>query len=192
MIQTQTVSDFYSPEEYLALEEKAVERSEYYNGEIFTMAGGTPEHNQISLNISSELKFALKRKGYKVYMADVKLWIPQKNSFNYPDIMVIQGKPELYTASKDVILNPLIVMEVLSDSTAAYDRGKKFEQYRSLESLQEYVLIAQDKPHIEYFRKTAPHEWLFTEIDDLKAQLSLQSIDTRLNVADIYDDIAFE
>ena len=190
-MQTQTVSNFYTPEEYLALEEKALEKSEYYNGEIFTMAGGTPRHNRISGNLYIELCLSLKKQSYNVYMADVKLWIPQKNSFNYPDIMVIEGEPEFYENSKDVILNPVIVMEVLSESTADYDRGGKFEQYRSLESLQEYILLSQDKVHIEHFRKTAPHEWLFTEIDDINTQLLLQTIDTAIELNDIYNKVSF-
>ncbi|NOQ34470.1 MAG: Uma2 family endonuclease, partial [Methylococcaceae bacterium] len=141
MAQTQTVSDFYSVEEYLSLEEHATERSEYYNGEIFTMAGGTPEHNQISGNLYAELNFALKKKDFRVYISDIKLWVPQKNSFLYPDVLIIKGEPELYNNSKDILLNPVVIIEVLSDSTKDYDRNEKFAQYRSLESLQEYILV---------------------------------------------------
>ena len=192
MAQTQIASDFYSVEDYLALEAQATERSEYYNGEIFTMAGGTPNHNQISLNISSELHHALKKKDFRVYMADVKLWVPQRNSFLYPDVLVIKGEPELHDNSKDILLNPLAVIEVLSDSTKDYDRNGKFEQYRSLDSLQEYILVSQDKAHIEYFKKTAPHEWVFKEIDGMDALLELTTVEVALEIADIYDKVEFE
>lgn len=190
-MQTKLQSNYYSVEDYLSFEESATERSEYCNGEIFTMAGGTPNHNQIALNISSDLNFQLKRKDYRVYIADIKLWIPQKNSFNYPDVMVIAGSPQFYDNRKDIILNPLLVIEVLSDSTKDYDRGDKFAQYRTLESLQEYVLVSQDSCHIEYFRKTAPHEWLFTEIEDSEASLKLVSLNLTLSLADIYDKVDF-
>jgi Uma2 family endonuclease len=190
-MQTQLKSNYYSVEDYLSFEESATERSEYYNGEIFTMAGGTANHNQISLNISSDLNFQLKRKDYRVYMADVKLWIPQKNSFNYPDVMVIAGYPQFYDNRNDIILNPQVVIEVLSDSTEAYDRGDKFAQYRTLESLQEYVLVSQDSFHIEYFKKTALHEWLFTEIENRKAGLNLVSLNLTLDLVDIYDKVDF-
>ena len=191
MNQAQIKADFYTVEEYLDLEECAVEKSEYYQGEIFTMAGGTPNHNQISVNISSELNMALKRTNYRVYMADVKLWIPQKNSFTYPDVMIIEGNPQFYDNRKDVILNPIAIVEVLSDSTKNYDRGDKFKQYRSLDSLQEYILVDQEKPYIEYYKKVASHEWLFTEIDNIEVNLSLSSVKATLDVVDMYDKVNF-
>jgi Uma2 family endonuclease len=184
-------STYYSIEDYLNFEALATERSEYYQGEIFTMAGGTPNHNQLALNISGELNYQLKRKAYRVYMADIKLWIPQKNSFNYPDVMVIAGTPQFYESHTDIILNPLIIIEVLSDSTEAYDRGDKFAQYRTLPSLQDYLLISQDAFHIEHFKKIAPHEWLFAEIEDKTASLDLISLGVTLKMVDIYDKVDF-
>jgi Uma2 family endonuclease len=184
-------STYYSIEDYLNFEALATERSEYYQGEIFTMAGGTPNHNQIAGNLYVELSIALKRKDYRVYMADIKLWIPQKNSFNYPDVMVIAGNPQFYESHKDIILNPLIIIEVLSDSTEAYDRGDKFAQYRTLSSLQDYLLISQDSWHIEHFKKIAPHEWLFAEIENETARLDLISLGVTLNMRDIYDKVDF-
>ncbi len=192
MAQIQTQSNFYTPEDYLDLEAQATEKSEYYNGEIFKMAGGSLNHNQISLNISSALNFDLKRKDYRVCIADVKLWIPQKNSFNYPDVMIIPKPPTFYKNRKDVVLNPVAIIEVLSDSTKDYDRSDKFRQYRSLPSLQDYILVDQDKAYIEYFKKTAAHEWLFIEIDHIDKSLNLASINTSLKLIDIYDNVDFD
>ena len=192
MAQIQTQSNFYTPEDYLDLEEQATEKSEYYNGEIFTMAGGSLNHNQISLNIGSLLNLDLKRKDYHVCIADIKLWIPQKNSFNYPDVMIIPKPPTFYNNRKDVVLNPMVIIEVLSDSTKDYDRGDKFRQYRSIPSLQDYILVDQDKAYIEYFKKTAAHEWLFTEIDNIDKSLNLASINTSLTLIDIYDNVHFD
>lgn len=190
-MQANIKSQYYSVEEYLNLEESALERSEYCNGEIFTMAGTTPNHNRISLNISGELNFTLRKTNYQVYMADIKLWIPQRNNFKYPDVMIIEGNPQFYDNRKDIILNPIVIIEVLSDSTKDYDRGDKFQQYRSLESLQEYVLISQDSIHIEHFRKFAPYEWLFTEISQNDAILKLTKPEVTLTVADIYQRVDF-
>jgi Uma2 family endonuclease len=179
----------YTVEEYLSIEESAIERSEYYNGEIFTMAGGTPNHNQISGNLYIELSAALKKADYRVYMADVKLWIPQKNSFTYPDIMIIKGKPQFYNDSKDILLNPVLIVEVLSDSTKNYDKGDKFEHYRSLDSLQDYILVNQDSIHIEHFRKIEKQEWLFTEVSDESNSLNLINLAIELNLTDIYNKV---
>jgi Uma2 family endonuclease len=142
-------SNYYTVEEYLSFEDLATERSEYCNGEIFTMAGSTANHNQISGNLYAELNIALRKQNFRVYMADVKLWIPQRNNFKYPDIMVIQSEPQFYDNRTDIILNPLVIVEVLSGSTESYDRGDKFAQYRTLASLQEYILVSSvhDKNH---------------------------------------------
>jgi Uma2 family endonuclease len=190
-MQTQTKSQFYNIAEYLQLEEKALEKSEYCNGEIFTMAGSTPQHNRLCLNIGGELNFKLRKTDHQVYMTDIKLWIPQCNSFKYPDVMIITGQPEYYQQRKDIILNPVVIIEVLSDSTEDYDRGDKFRQYRSLESLQEYVLISQNSIYIEHFKKIAPYEWLFTELNQPEAYLKLSHPEVTLSLVEIYDRVDF-
>jgi Uma2 family endonuclease len=180
---------YLSVADYLQLEDAAEERSEYCNGEIFTMAGGTPNHNRISLNISGELNFKLRKTNYQVYMADVKLWIPQRNNFKYPDVMIIEGQPQYYENRKDTLLNPLVIIEVLSDSTKDYDRGDKFQHYRTLESLQHYILINQDSIQVEHFKKIAPFEWLLTELNQIEATLKLTNPDLTLALSDIYDRV---
>jgi Uma2 family endonuclease len=182
---------YYSVEEYLQFEDAAEERSEYCNGEIFTMAGGTLNHNRISLNISGELNFKLRKTNYQVYMADVKLWIPQRNNFKYPDVMIIEGNPTYYDNRKDILLNPVVIIEVLSDSTKDYDRGDKFQHYRSLESLQHYILISQNTIHVEHFKKMAPYEWLLSELNQRDATLKLSHPDLTLTLNDIYDRVDF-
>ncbi len=190
-MQVQLKSNYYSPEEYLHCEDLATERSEYYDGEIFTMAGGTANHNQITLNIGSELHFQLKKKDFRVYIADMKLWIAQRNAFNYPDVMVIAGTPQFYENRRDIVLNPQMIVEVLSDSTEGYDRGDKFAQYRTLDFLQNYVLVHQNQCHVEHFKKMAKDEWLFTELKGNDAVLKLTSLNVELNLADIYDKVEF-
>lgn len=188
-MQPKSNNHYLSVEEYLQREDAAEERSEYCNGEIFTMSGGTPNHNRISLNVSGELNFKLRKTNYQVYMADVKLWIPQRNNFKYPDVMIIEGQPQYYENRKDILLNPIVIIEVLSDSTKDYDRGDKFRQYRSLESLQHYILISQDEIHIEHFKKIAPFEWLLTELNQIEATLKLTNPDLSLALSDIYDRV---
>jgi Uma2 family endonuclease len=188
-MQPKSTIHYLSVEDYLQLEDAAEERSEYCNGEIFTMAGGTPNHNRISLNISGELNFKLRKTNYQVYMADVKLWIPQRNNFKYPDVMIIEGQPQYYEKRKDILLNPIVIIEVLSDSTKDYDRGDKFQQYRTLESLQHYILINQDNIQVEHFKKIAPFEWLLTELNQIEATLKLTNPDLTLALSDIYDRV---
>jgi len=190
-MQTKTKSQYYTVEDYLLLEETAEEKSEYCNGEIFTMAGSTPNHNRICLNVSSELNFKLRKTAYQVYMADIKLWIPHSNNFKYPDVIIIESNPQYYKNRKDIILNPIVIIEVLSDSTKNYDRGNKFQQYRTLESLQHYILISEDAIHIEYFKKVAKYEWLLADINQLDSHLKLTQLDIILNVNDIYERVDF-
>ncbi|NET60636.1 MAG: Uma2 family endonuclease [Symploca sp. SIO2E6] len=135
---------YYSPEEYLALEEKADCKSEYIDGEIFIMAGGSTNHNQIALNFSTELNFAFKKLDYRVFMSDVRLWIPQRRIYTYPDVMVVVGEPEYHDNRTDTITNPRVIIEVLSPSTKGYDRNKKFEIYRTIPTFEEYLLIGEN------------------------------------------------
>jgi Uma2 family endonuclease len=188
-MQPKSTIHYLSVADYLQLEDAAEERSEYCNGEIFTMAGGTPNHNQISGNVYVELNIALKKQNYRVYIADVKLWIPQRNNFKYPDVMIIEGQPQYYENRKDILLNPIVIIEVLSNSTKDYDRGDKFQQYRTLESLQHYILINQDSIQVEHFKKIAPFEWLLTELNQPEATLKLTNPDLTLALSDIYDRV---
>lgn len=182
----------YSPEEYLELEVNSQERHEYRQGEILTMTGGTPNHNQIALNLSSALNFALKRQPYRAFVTDQRLWIPQRRLYTYPDIMVVRGELELQEGRRDTITNPLIIAEVLSKSTEGYDRGEKFSAYRTISSFQEYIIITQHLLHAEQFVKNELGHWLFSEYEGEDAVLSFASIPLQISLADIYDKVDFE
>lgn len=187
-----TQQRYYSPEEYLKLEETAEFRSEYRAGEIIPMTGGTPNHNQIAGNFYTAIKAGLKGQPYRVYITDLRLWIPQRKIYTYPDVMIASRPIELLEGRKDTITNPAIVAEVLSKSTESYDRGKKFEHYRTLLSFQEYILIDQYRIHVEQFSKTESGKWLFSEYDGEAAVLSLTSVQFQISLPDIYEDIEFE
>ncbi|MGD2182943.1 Uma2 family endonuclease [Lusitaniella coriacea] len=182
----------YTPEEYLEREINSKERHEYINGEIIPMTGGTPNHNQISLNLSGTLNFALKRQPYRVFVTDQRLWIPQKRIYTYPDIMVVQGDLQFQEGRKDTITNPLIIAEVLSISTRNYDKDEKFAAYRTIPSFQEYLLIDQYTTHIEQYFKTDDKRWTFTEYDGIDETVALNSITFQITLEDLYDKVEFE
>lgn len=142
----------YSSEEYLALEETAEFRSEYLDGQIIPMAGGSSEHHQIALNIASYLDFTLDE-AIRVYVNDMRLWIPQTRTHTYPSVMAIVDGVQMHEGRKDIVTNPRLIVEVLSDSTKDYDRGEKFRFYQSILSFQEYLLVDQYSYHVEHFLK---------------------------------------
>lgn len=183
---------FVSFEEYLAAEELADYKGEYYAGEIFAMAGGTINHNRIAGNVHFSLKLALKGKFFEVFIGDVKLHIRDVAVSTYPDVLVIKGQPEYWDNRRDVVCNAAVVVEVLSDSTKDYDRAGKFEIYRHLSDLQDYILVSQDKVHVEHFVKQSPNQWLLTEYNVLSDVLTIAQLQETLAVADIYDKVEFE
>ena len=154
-----TIIKNHSIEDYLKQEEKADFKSEYINGKIIPMTGATINHNQIVGNIYAELHFAFKKLDYRVYVANVRLWIPEKRIFTYPDIMVIQGEPIYYENREDTIVNPSLIIEVLSPSTENYDKEGKFAAYRSINSVAEYVLVSKTQIYAEKFVKTGDKQW---------------------------------
>ncbi len=184
-----TVSKNYSIEEYLQQEEQADFKSEYIDGQIISMTGGTTNHNQIAGNIYAELNFAFKKLDYRVYMGDVRLWIPERHIFTYPDIMVIKGNPIYWENRKDTILNPNLIIEVLSPSTQNYDKEGKFSAYRTINSFQEYVLISQTQIYGEKFVKTEEKKWLFQEYYQEDQQIDLHLNNISLNFTDIYHKV---
>jgi Uma2 family endonuclease len=191
-MQVQTAIHYYTPEQYLELEEKADYKSEYRDGEIVPMAGGTTNHNKIALNFAANLKFALRGQSYDIYIGDVRLWIPRYRQYTYPDVMVIQGEP-LYTGTgTTTVMNPLLIVEVLSKSTKNYDQGDKFLYYRSIPELKEYILIDQTRYHVMQHTKTLDGKWLLTEHESEEAVLELSSIEFQISFSDIYERINFE
>lgn len=182
----------YSPEEYLEIETAAEYKSEYRDGQIIPMAGGTPNHNRIAGNFYASLNFALKGQRYDVFIGDMRLWIPQVRLFTYPDVMVVSGQLQFAEGRRDTIINPLIIAEVLSESTANYDRGEKFRLYRTIPTLQEYLLISQAEMHVEQFAKTADHKWILSEYDGQDSILTLNHIEFQVSLTDIYDQVEFD
>lgn len=182
----------YSPEEYLEFEENSPERHEYIAGEIRVMTGGTPNHAKITLNLGTILNFALKRQPYDIYVADLRVWIPEKQIHTYPDVMIISPPLEYAENRRDTVMNPLLIGEVLSKSTGNYDRGDKFTAYRTIPSFQEYILIDQYTPHVEHYRKTAPNQWILNDYDGLDAVFSLSCLPVPIELADLYDKVEFE
>ncbi len=187
----QLLQKVYTPAEYLELEEKAEFRSEYRNGEIVPMAGGTTNHNQISGNVYANLSFSLKGQDYRVYISDVRLWIPPNRQYTYPDVMLIQGKPIYLENTTATVINPRLVVEVLSKSTGNYDRGEKFDYYRSIPELQEYILIDQSCYHVMQYVKTNQGQWLLTDYTKAEDIVKLGSVDLVLTLNDIYDRVNF-
>jgi Uma2 family endonuclease len=179
----------YTPEEYLELETVADYKSEYIDGQIIPMAGGSTKHNQISLNLSSELNFAFKRQAFCVYMSDVRLWIPERRIYTYPDVMVIEGEPEYFQNRTDTVLNPIVIVEVLSKGTKNYDRESKFDAYRTIPSFQEYLLIDQTRIHVEQFSKTGTKRWSFYEYDASDAAIAFAKVPFQISLADLYNKV---
>ena len=187
-----TEQRYYSPEEYLALEEVADYKSEYIDGEIYPMAGGSVNHNQIAGNFYAELNFAFKKLDYQVYMGDVRLWIPKRRIYTYPDIMVVVGEPEYYNHRTDTIMNPKVILEVLSKSTQGYDKSEKFDYYRSIPTVEEYILIHQNKVYVEQFYQTGKKRWSFREYDTEDEAVALNSVPFQISLADVYNKVKFE
>ncbi len=175
--------------EYLALEEVADYKSEYIDREIIPRAGGSTNHNQIALNISSLINFAFRRLDYYVYMGDVHLWIPQKHIYTYPDVMVVAGEPEYFPDRQDTILNPIFIIEVLSSSTNKYDRQGKFSSYRTIPTFREYLLVEQDQVGVEHYSKTDNKQWSLREYDSEDKAIVLNSIDFTLTLEDLYHKV---
>lgn len=179
----------YTPEEYLALERQAQYKSEYYAGDIFAMAGASRWHNLIVTNVIRELSLQLKGRPCTTYPSDMRVKISPTGLYTYPDVTVVCGAAQFEDTQQDTLLNPTLIVEVLSESTEAYDRGGKFAHYRKLDSLQEYVLIAQTKPHIEHYVRQPDNRWLLADADSVHDSLHLPSIDCHLALAEVYDKV---
>jgi Uma2 family endonuclease len=188
----QTPPRQYSIEEYLAHEETAEYRSEYSDGEIIPMTGGSLNHNQIIINLVLALSPSLRQQNYNVYANDLRLWIPRYREYTYPDILIIKDEPVFQEGRKDTVLNPCIIFEVLSKSTSSRDRGDKFTYYRSIPEFQEYILIDQYQIHIEQFSKTPDGNWLFKETDDEDGVLTLVAANCQIPHRQIYERVNFE
>jgi Uma2 family endonuclease len=190
----------YTREEYLEFETASEERHEYVNGEIRLMTGGTPDHNEIAINLATLLKSALRGKPYRIFGADQRLWIPgggaspmgNRNFYTYPDLMVVEKPLQLQTGRTDTVTNPCFIAEVLSKSTQDYDHGEKFSAYRTIESFREYLLIDQYQIHVEHYVKTAANQWLLSEYDDPNITLSLSAFEAQIEIIALYENIEID
>ena len=180
---------YLTPEEYLALERVAEHKSEYLDGDVVAMPGSSREHNLIVTNLVAELRQQLKGRPDEVYPSDLRVWIPAARKYTYPDVVVARGEPRLQDEHGDTLLNPALIIEVLSPGTESYDRGKKFEHYRSIESLAEYLLVGQVERHVEQYVRQADGRWLFSETTDPMAVVSLPSLDGWLAMAEVYHKV---
>jgi Uma2 family endonuclease len=183
----------YTFEEYLRREEKAAEKHEFYNGKIIKMPGGTDIHSKVSANAIFALKFVIRPlpKRFSVYTSDLKIYVEPSDIGVYPDALVICEQPEYWKNRHDVIVNPLLIVEVLSPSTQSYDRLGKFELYKLLPSFQEYVLINADKHSVETRFREEPDLWRIKTETDINNLVALRALGVSISMADIYEDIVF-
>jgi Uma2 family endonuclease len=183
----------YTPQEYYALEREAAYKSDYYDGEIFAMAGGTIAHSLICSNLVREVGNRLKGGPCAAYESNLRLKVQATGLRCYPDVGVYCGAMERDPddPKSETVINPTVLIEVLSESTEAYDRGFKADNYRRIESLKAYVLVSQEDPHVEVYERQAEGTWLLREARGLDARVSIPSIDVALPLADIYDRVEF-
>jgi Uma2 family endonuclease len=178
-----------TPEQYLEAERRAETKSEYFAGRVYAMAGASLEHTQIITNLLVSLHAQLRGRNCSVLASDLRLRVPATGLYTYPDVIVVCGDPQLEDDHFDTLLNPTILIEVLSDSTERYDRGRKAEHYRTIASLHEYLLVRQDEAHIECYRRHGEAEWLLSEAWGLDQSIELTSIAGSLMLSDVYEPI---
>ena len=181
---------YITPEAYLASERRAQFKSEYIHGEIFAMSGASRAHNLITVDITTELNIQSRRRGCEVYSGDMRVRTSPTGSYFYPDVAVVCDKPRFEDNVFDTLLNPVLIVEVLSPSTEAYDRGEKFSHYQKLISLREYILVAQDRMHVEHYRLIQT-QWVRQEFHTPEHVLTLNAIECELSLRDIYTRVTF-
>jgi Uma2 family endonuclease len=181
----------YTEEEYLLLERTAVYKSEYFRGEIFAMAGASDEHNTIAGNIREALGPHLRDRNCRRYILDMRLKVVATGLYTYPDVMVVCGERQFTGDRPDTVTNPQVIFEVLSESTEKYDRDKKFSHYQRIPTLQEYVLVAQDKPLVDHYKRDDGNRWTFHRYEVLTDQVEFSSISATLQLTEIYEAIDF-
>jgi Uma2 family endonuclease len=180
---------YLTAEDYLALERESEIKSEYLDGEMVAMAGASEEHNLIVLNVLAELRQQLKERPCRAYPSDMRVHVPATGLYTYPDGSVVCGEPRFDRVDVDTLLNPTLIVEVLSPTTESYDRGKKFEHYRALDSLAEYLLVSQDELLVEQFVRQTGGTWLFTATAGREGVVQLPSIGCTLALSEVYDKV---
>jgi len=186
-----TEKKHYSIEEYLEFEDNSQEKHEYLNGEIVTMTGATTNHNKITINFTFCFLLAFREQNYELYMGDVRVFIENRKIFTYPDVMIIEGKTIYQGKSKTTIVNPSLIIEVLSKSTKDYDQNDKFDSYRSLETFKEYILIDQYQYYVKQFAKNETGKWVLTDYYGEESVLKLESINFEISLQELYKKVNF-
>ncbi len=183
---------YLTPEQYLEIERAAEYKSEYFHGEMFAMSGGTLDHGRIFRNLISLLNTQLRGRSCEVAGSDLRLQVSSKGLFTYPDIVVFCGQPQFADPRRDTLTDATVIIEVLSPSTENYDRGFKFEQYRKIPSLKDYLVLAQDRVHLEHHTRQSDGSWNLRETSDLNAVIQLPSIECSFRVSEAYERVEFE
>ena len=179
-------------EEYLAIERQASCKSEFFDGEMFAMAGASRRHNLIVLNTGAELRAQLRQRPCEVYSSDMRVKISRTGLYAYPDVVVVCDDPRFEDDEVDTLLNPIMIFEVLSPSAADYDRGGKFEHYRALPSLQAYLLVAQERCHVVHYTRQPDNTWILAETADIQDSIHIPSIDCNLLLSEIYAKVQLD
>jgi len=184
-----TNEQYIGIEEYFAREDIAEHRSEYYCGDVLAMAGGTPNHNRITVNLVSRLSTQFRGTPCEAFASDLRVQVEKDIHYTYPDVLVVRGELKLVEGRSDTIVNPVVIIEVLSESTKDYDRGTKFTAYRSIETLTDYILIDQNTAHIEYFSKESDGTWKLREYFSTEETIEIDSIGVKLPIKGIYERV---
>lgn len=183
---------YKTAEEYLAFERAALDKHEYYKGEVFAMSGNSLRHNQIQINFIGETRNFLKGKPCKIFGSELRVHVPLNQWYTYPDAIIVCDEPQMMDDEFDTLLNPAVIIEILSKSTQSYDRGDKFSLYRSISSLQEYILINSDKVAIEQYNRQPDGTWILKEFGQEKDNLVIQSIQFSFPLLQLYDGVKFK
>ncbi len=182
----------WTVEQYLDMERASEEKHEFLDGEIYLISGASRNHNAIQVAGTATLYQQLRKRPCFVFGSDMRVKVNATGMYTYPDFSLGCGEAQIEDEHQDTLLNPTVIVEILSPSTERYDRGKKFQHYRSLELLREYVLIAQDSPRVERYTRQADNQWLLADAVGLDATLTLDSIGAALALADVYEKVSFE
>ena len=182
----------YTLEEYLELDHNSEEKIEFWDGYVFTLAGASVSHNRIQRNCTTYLQNKLRSRTCEVFPSDMRIKVPAYAPYRYGDLSALCGRPIFELLGKqELLINPTVIFEVLSESTADFDRGYKFTYYKSIESFTEYILIAQDRPHVSQFVKQAENSWVNHEFNDINDKFYLESLDCELLLTEIYENVEF-
>ena len=185
-------NNLLTPEQYLEQERKAEYRSEYFDGQLLAKTGSSADHCTIVGNIAVGIHQQFRKRTCEVYANMMRLKVSKTSSYFYPDVVAVCGKPQFEDDEQDILLNPIVIIEVLSPSTESYDRGTKFAHYRTINSLSDYLLIAQDKIHVEHYVRQSDRSWLFSEYKLAKDKFQIDSIGCEVSLEEIYEKVEME